>query len=209
MFERLVAAQHNRRHEPVSACIVECALRHDIGAKSKAESQGMRWLLHNHEAKPGLLFQFLSVMYIGLTFPVGVADRGSSCGVEHRETSRRRLVHFYRARWNLPVSRSRNPFEPFGHLDLRCALIGSTSVVDHLLRHEVVHVPARQRDLVLIFLAQDVLLGDGRRREFGQGVPDSSDPAVGKEVRDLGWTEWLVVAPWTLGGDGSGAVVAR
>lgn len=123
---------------------------------------------------------------------------GFCAGVEHRETSRRRLVEFYRARWNLQVSRSRNPFKPFGHLDLRCALIGSTSVVDLLLRDEVVHVPARQRDLVLIFLAQDVLLGDGGWREFRQGVPDSSDPAVGKGVRDLGWTEWIVVAPWTF-----------
>lgn len=57
-------------------------------------------------------------------------------------------------------------FKPFGHLDLRRALIGSTGLVDCLLRDKIVHIPVRQRNLVLVFLAEELFLGEGGWREL-------------------------------------------
>lgn len=58
-------------------------------------------------------------------------------------------------------SRSSNAFKPLGHLDLGCALIGPAGVVEFLLGDEVVHVPVRQGNLVLILFAEQLFLGEG------------------------------------------------
>lgn len=69
-------------------------------------------------------------------------------------------------------------FEPLIDLELRRALIGATCVVAFLLRHEVIHIPMRQGDLILVFLAQHLLLGEGGWGQFGECVPETLDAAI-------------------------------
>ena len=86
-------------------------------------------------------------------------------------------------------------FQPFGHLQFGRALIGSTGLVDSLLRDEVVHVSVRQRDPVLARFAEVLFLGEGGWREFGEGVSESSNAAVREGPGDSRGTEWVVVSP--------------
>lgn len=99
------------------------------------------------------------------------------------------------------ILESGNPLQPFGHLDLRCALVGSTGLVDLLLFDEGVHVPVGEGDLVLVFLAEELFLGEGGLGEFGEGVAEAADASVG-ESGDLGWS------PLFFGGAGRGGFVA-
>lgn len=98
--------------------------------------------------------------------------------------------------------------EPFDDLDVGGALIGSAGLVAFLLRHEIIHIPVGEREFILILLAQELFLGEGRRGELGEGVAQSSNAAVGEGARDLGRSERIVVAPRDFGGDRRGVLGA-
>lgn len=98
--------------------------------------------------------------------------------------------------------------EPFDYLDVWSALIGSAGIVAFLLRHEIIHIPVREGNFILILLAQELFLGKGRGGELGECVAQTSNSAIGKRARDLGGSEGIVVSPWDFGGDGMGVLGA-
>jgi hypothetical protein len=70
--------------------------------------------------------------------------------------------------------------EPFDDLDIGSSLIGSASLVAFLLRHEIIHIPVCEGNFILILFAQELFLGEGGGGELGEGVAQTSNPAVGK-----------------------------
>jgi hypothetical protein len=143
---------------------------------------------------------------------VDLADSKRACGLTHLEESRKSLVELYSGQqpsWGfLQVARSRNMLEPFDDLDFWSSLIGSAGLVAFLLRHEVIHIPMREGNFILILFAEELFLGKGGGGELGESVAQTSNPAVGKRASELGWSEWIVVSPRDFRGNGTRVFVA-